>query len=395
MPRVRPILGSLALATCSPQEPADRRPPAPPAAESPEVRSLALPALAACGAGLAVDPAADGRLLAWDACPSGQDGCRVLEGGDGVAYRLDAGWTEAGVVLAIDEYDRLTLAPLDGPPFLVLTIADVARCDFFDVAFDGGSAAIGVDTSSDSGETSRIYLAGPLRPDSAWHQPAARLRGFGQVSLSGRTLVTIRGGLQRSDPRSGEFTAMFHGPATCCGAAVGASTVFVADRRNILVHSDAGGLPQVLHRAPEGEEVADLHRVGGAFYWAQSVGARADARGTRVDRVELWTAAVTDQPSRFIPHKLTDLARHTFPGERWEDGIVAGGGKLAVLDLDAAEPVVEVVDVTTGALRRWSPESAPRRVVFVDADEIGVEFRRSDATYQYMRVSLDTLPAGS
>ncbi|MCY1008238.1 hypothetical protein OV079_22285 [Nannocystis pusilla] len=104
---------------------------------------------------------------------------------------------------------------------------------------------------------------------------------------------------------------------------------------------------------------------------------------------------MTDQPSRFIPHKLTDLARHTLPGERWEDAIVAGGGKLAVLDLDAAEPVVEVVDVTTGALRRWLPESAPRRVVFVDADEIGVEFRRPDATYQYMRISLDTLPAGS
>lgn len=416
-------LASLALACTAPEptaqvpdwlRPAADVPPAPLSQKPGDPQWLTLSSIAPCDAYLAAAPAAVGRLLEWQTCPEGQPGCRALLPepdsqraqlfGGGLDYTLHAGWTASGVHLAIvdhSEREKIALAPLDGPPYLVLDLANFkGRCHFLRADFAEASASLTLTESDGPADSAAIFFAGPLHADPAWHTPAARHDRVGRVSLSGRSLVLADEAIRRSDPQTGVFTELAR-TDSCCAYAVGTSVVFLS-RGQILAAVTPGAAPLVLHE-PEPATIHELHMVGGAFYWTRGIGhwTRGVGQGPwQIDHVELWTAPATDEPARFAARKITDLDLQQTPGQHGGrvavGSLVIGGGKVAVSHHH--EPTdssrVIVVDVASGAQRVWQPGpgAGVSRVVFVSPEELAAEVRGSNNHETYKRIRHDTLP---
>jgi hypothetical protein len=408
-----------ALAACTAPEPTAQvpdwlRPPEEraqvPLSEKPgDPRWLVLPELARCDANLAAAPAAVGRDLEWKPCPGGQVGCRALIAdrvtergvfGTGLTYQLHAGWTASGVMLAIHEAiggterEHISLAPLDGPPFLVL---DMQRrsgdCDFVRADFADAGAAI---VLAHGGVLDRqtIYLGGPLRSDPMWHRPLAHGPQFGSVSIAGRSIITVGGDVRRSDPQTGEFIQFTDDTtAICCGYAVGTSIVFLGPGQ-IRVAVTPGAPSRVLHTRSGSGTVTGLVAQDGVLYWAEGAGARPKGG---YDSIELWTAPATDDPAHFAPRRITELGLHSLPdrhaGLGETDELMIGGGKIAVRYNDASGTArLIVVDGATGERRTWQPrpDVAPLDLLFVSPHEVGVAINVDD-NHAYMRVRLDAM----
>lgn len=374
----------LTLAACTAAAPSanlDPRPGPPPLPERPgDPRWRLLPELAGCDVSLAADPTAVGRTLAWDPCPTGQvPGCRVLHDDHPTTlthvdpYKLSAGWTDAGVMLAIHDPEanpkrpRLTLAPLDGPPLLVFDLS-YESCQFHQALFADAAAMVAIFDHRTREQPIVRVLVGPLGPDAAWHSPVAATDVVAPLSFSSTTPLV---GVRRPDARTGTFTPVADpSSSACCGYAVGVSTVLVADGQLRVV--DPGGASRPLRTAGR---IAGLVHVGGAFYWAEGV----DPIGEGFKSIELWTAPATADPAAFAARRIAELPLHFLPHQvRDEFGpLVVGGGHIAFyhLERDLPGPRVSIVDIATGARRRFVSREGLIAVgaLFVDADEVGID----------------------
>lgn len=410
---------AVALAACTAPEPTAQvpdwlRPPeeraAVPLSEKPgDPRWLVLPELAQCDATIAAAPAAVGRNLEWKPCPGGQVGCRALIAdpvadrgpfGTHLPYQLLAAWTASGVILSIYDPDggperaHVSLAPLDGPPFLVLDLPSRGgRCNFVRADFSDAGATIAVIDDSRP-QTAMLYLGGPLRADPMWHRPLARGTLNESVSLAGRSIIAVGGGVRRSDPQTGEFVKVADDfMALCCGHAVGTSIVFMGPGE-IRAAVTPGAPSRLLYPRSGPGHLNSFVAQDGAFYWAKGQGSRTEGG---YEAVELWTAPVTDDPTRFTPRKITSLGLHKLPGDYpglgHADTLEIGGGKFAVLYKDASDTArLLVVDAATGERRMWQPRPGvtPRELLFVGPQEVGAAVD-VDGTFAYMRVRLDAL----
>ena len=264
-----------------------------------------------CDAHLAADPAKLGRTLEWRPCATGKPGCRELvppyinSAFGQIDISLLAATTARGVQVLLfepnggPERQRISVGPLDGPPFIVFDLkSHGGKCSFVNALFAADSAAVALIREANIDHNETIWFAGPLRADPAWHEPAARILTpqtavrTGETSLSGRSLVHAHEeGVRRSDPASASFLPVQAAPGMHHGFAVGASYVYATGDR--IVVAAAPGAPIPLYASPEGAVIGPAYLEGERFFWAQGYG--KDQVG-RFDRIELWTALATDDP---------------------------------------------------------------------------------------------------
>lgn len=363
-----------------------------------------------CTAHVAAHPAGRGRTLEWRPCP-GQPGCRALvmpyadrrgPFDHPVGFELAAGMTARGIHVAAYErnesgdHDRVSIAPLDAPPFVVFDL--VGRCSPSTALFAADAAALAVNLVADE-RPERRFFAGPLHTDAAWYAVAAQESlavSVRDLSLVGRTIVTTDrdGRIRRADRTTGEFAEIHGEPHARAGFAHGNSVVFATP--TALAVAVRGGKRSVqLHRAPPGQVVGSLDVEGDAMYWTQGVAAEQAHDGYAT--IDLWTAPVTDDPGELRPRRIgtTELRRFPDAGTWVVDSLHTGGGMLAYLhhpkhSHDRGRVVV--MNARTGEARVWRPAEGtrPRSVVFVGPDELGLEVM-IEGTRGYLRIALDTL----
>jgi hypothetical protein len=395
-----PILAALALAACTSSAPAIERPapaqavaPAAPPAKPGPPDWRPMPSIPVCDALYAVRPETIAPLE-WKPCPGGQAGCRDLVDPKppdpsfetGVDIYLRAGTTASGVYLVVhDEHvaperARVSVGPLDGPPFLVIDFHDYkGPCRLGYSEFAADAAALVFYRAETDMDSETIYFTGPLRADPAWFEPAARVppRIHGvDDAVDALLVVDINTGRFVRAPASTEHEYV-----------VGAS--FVSVIRSSIVAGPLGAPPRVLHTAP-GRWIGPVRTDGGALYWVQAI------RGERprdLSGGELWTATATDDPAELAARKVCDID----PGIDLKDlrgfghGTI-GGDKVAAIHVEDEQAQVDVIDVATGKRRRWRPEGDTRvdSVLFVSADELGLAVQTA-GLHGYRRVRLDAL----
>jgi hypothetical protein len=398
------ILTALALAGCTSSAPRDQPAPAQEVAPAAPAREVA-PAVPSTGLGApewrpmplfpmgnALHAARPAELppLEWKPCPGGQVGCRSLvdpkppdpPDETGVDIRLQAGTTASGVYLMVsDEYAaperaRVSLGPIDGPPFLVIDFDDFVKLGHAEFAADA-AALVFHRTSGVDAET--IFFTGPLRADPSWFEPAAR------VPLARDVDDTIDARLV-ADLVTGRFV---RAPAsTNHKFVIGASFVSAIDAS--LVAGPIGAPPRVLHTAP-GKWIGRVFTDGRALFWAQAV--RGERPYDQSER-ELWTATATDDPAALTARKVCDLGpRSDIRSLGGLGSVVLGGGKAAMYHIDDdVQLQIDVVDVVTGERRRWRPDGDTRAngILFVSVEELGLVVS-SSGLRGYRRVRLDAL----
>lgn len=302
--------------------------------------------------------------------------------------------TASGVYLMVsDEYaaperERVSLGPIDGPPFLVIDFDDSVELGQAVFAADA-AALVFHRTSGVDAET--IFFTGPLRADPSWFEPAARVPLARQIDDAvDATLV--------EDLVTGRFV---RAPASIKHTFVIGES-FVSAVGPSLVVGPIGAPPRVLYTAP-GKWIGRVLTDGRALFWAQAVRherphhsklqAYYDQYGYGQSDPELWTATATDDPAALTAHKVCDLGPRSHISNLGGLGaVVLGGGKAAMFHIDRdGHTQVDVVDVATGERRRWQSDGLyTTGILFVNADELGLEVWSSEKR-GYRRVLLDAL----